>query len=185
MKKTSLSGKKVVVGVTAGIAAYKSCELVRLLVTEGAQVKVVMTQGATRFVTPLTFQALSNHPVGTDIFDLTQESEMGHIQLADEADLIVIAPATADFIAKAAHGLCDDLLSTLLLVTRAPLLMAPAMNVNMYQNAVTQENIQKLKNRGVHFIGPESGDLACGWNGLGRLSDPQKIVEQIKLVIPA
>lgn len=179
-KKLPLSHKNIVLGVTGGIACYKSCEMVRLLDTEGAEVHVVMTRGARQFVTPMTFQALSRNPVRTDIFDLTQESQMSHIQLADKADLLIVAPATADFIAKAAHGLCDDLLSTVLCATKAPILFAPAMNVNMFENKIVQENLATLKKHGYMIIGPDEGPLACGWEGLGRMAEPEVIVREIK-----
>lgn len=179
-KKLSLSGKNIVLGVTGGIAAYKSCEIVRLLTMDGADVHVVMTRGATQFVTPMTFQALSGNTVRTDIFNLTEESEMGHIQLADKADLILIAPATADFIARAAHGMCDDLLSTVVCATKAPVVFAPTMNVNMFENKIVQNNIEKLIKHGYAMIGPSSGSLACGWEGMGRMEEPEMIVGEIK-----
>lgn len=179
-KKAALSGKTLVVGVTAGIAVYKTCEIVRLLVTEGAEVYVVMTEGATRFVTPLTFQALSQNPVRTDIFNLTEESQMGHIELADKADLILVAPATADFMARVAHGMANDLLSTMICATKAPVIFAPAMNVNMFENRITQENILKLKKAGYQMIGPANGSLACGWEGMGRMEEPQTLVDGVK-----
>ncbi|MBI4411103.1 MAG: bifunctional phosphopantothenoylcysteine decarboxylase/phosphopantothenate--cysteine ligase CoaBC [Deltaproteobacteria bacterium] len=179
-KNSSLTGKNIVLGVTGGIAAYKSCEIVRLLTAEGADVHVVMTRGATQFVTPMTFQALSRNTVRTDIFNLTEESEMGHIQLADKADLILVAPATADFIARVAHGICDDLLSTVVCATKAPVLFAPAMNVNMYENKIVQENIATLKRHGYMTIGPATGDLACGWEGMGRMEEPEAIVAEVK-----
>lgn len=182
-KKSGVTDKKILLGVTGSIACYKACDLVRQLRAEGAIVQVVMTKAATQFVTPLTFQALSENKVRTDIFNLTDESEMGHIQLAAWPDLIVIAPVTADFISRVAVGLCDDLLSTLLCVTRAPVLMAPAMNVYMYENAIIQENVAKLKKHGYQFIGPASGDLACGYNGSGRLVEPAEIVSHIKKII--
>ena len=145
MTKKSLSTKKIILGVTGGIAVYKACEIVRGLTTDGADVHVVMTKNATQFVTPLTFQALSKNEVRTDLFSLTEESKMGHIELADSANLVLVAPATADFIAKAAHGMADDLLTTLLLVTRAPIAIAPAMNVHMWENKLVKENMLKLK----------------------------------------
>lgn len=172
--------KNVIVGVTGGIAVYKSCELVRLLATQGMNVHVVMTRSAQEFVTPMTFQALSLNKVHTEIFDLTQESEMGHIQLADNAHCVVIAPATANFIAKAAHGICDDLLSTVLCVTRAPVLMAPAMNVHMYENRIVQNNIRTLEKSGYRMIGPAEGSLACGYEGYGRMSEPADIANEVK-----
>lgn len=179
-KNASLKGKKVVVGVTGGIASYKACELVRLLAADGADVHVVMTRGATQFVTPMAFQALSKNLVRTEIFDLTEESRMGHIELADMADLVVIAPASADFIAKAAHGICDDLLTTILCATRAPVILCPAMNVHMFENQIVQENIARLKKLGWQIVGPAEGDLACGYEGVGRLVEPEEIVTQVK-----
>ena len=174
----NLKNKRVLLGVTGGIAAYKACEIVRLLDKAGAHVHVILTQGGAQFVTALTFQALSKNQVHTELFDLTQESQMGHIKLGDEADLLIVAPATANFLAKAAHGLCDDLLTTILTVTRAPVLLAPAMNVNMYAKPVVKQNLKILKSFGYHFIGPAKGDLACGYEGEGRLEEPQMIVEK-------
>jgi len=174
-----LDGKTVVVGVSGGIACYKACEVVRLLVAAGARVRVVMTAAAQRFVTPLTFQTLAGQPVATDTFDLTQESEIGHIRLADEADAIAIAPATANVIAKLATGLADDLLTTVLLVARAPVVLAPAMNVHMWEHPTVQENLARLVARGAHVVGPTSGWLACGYEGTGRLAEPDDIVEEI------
>jgi phosphopantothenoylcysteine decarboxylase/phosphopantothenate--cysteine ligase len=170
-----LGGRRVVVGVAGGIAAYKAAELVRALVKAGAEVRVVMTEAAQKFITPLTMQALSQHPVATDTFDLTQEATIGHIQLADRAELLVIAPATADVIARLAHGLANDLLTTVALACRAPLLLAPAMNVNMWRHPATQENLKTLVGRGVHTVGPDAGELACGWIGEGRLIEPAEI----------
>lgn len=173
-----LAGRTVVVGVSGGIAAYKSAELVRLLTKAGADVYVVMTDGAQRFITPLTLQTLSGHPVGTDLFDLTQESEIGHISLADRADLLLVAPATANVLAKLSLGLADDLLTTVALACKAPLLVAPAMNVNMWQQPQVQEHANRLRGRGVELCGPEPGELACGWVGAGRMAEPGAIVEQ-------
>jgi phosphopantothenoylcysteine decarboxylase/phosphopantothenate--cysteine ligase len=178
-----LGGRTIVVGVTGGIAAYKACELVRLLAQDGATVQVVMTGNAQQFVTPLTLQALSGRPVATDTFSLTQESEIGHIRLADQADAIVIAPATANVLAKMATGLADDLLSTILLATRAPVVVAPAMNVHMWEHPATRANVATLEGRGVRIAGPGSGSLACGWEGAGRLADPAEIVEAIYTVL--
>ena len=175
--------KNIVVGVCGGIAAYKSCELVRLLVKEGFSVQVVMTKAATEFVGPLTFQALTGKPVFTDLFSLTQESEIGHIQLADRADLFVIAPATADILAKAAHGFAEDILTTTLLATKAPVVFCPSMNVNMYENPVTQRNLNTLRELGKHFVDPEVGELACGWQGNGRLAEPLSILQRIKTIL--
>ena len=173
-----LAGKRVVLGVSGGIAVYKAAELTRLLVKAGAEVRVVMTRAAREFVTPLTFQTLSNHPVATELFDLTQESEIGHIQLAEWADLMVVAPATADLIARFANGMGDDLLTTMALVVRAPILLAPAMNTLMWEHAIVQENVQKLTGLGrVFVVGPGSGFLACKVIGPGRLAEPADILE--------
>ena len=178
-----LDGKTIVVGVTGGIAAYKAAELVRLLVTGGAKVRVMMTRSATEFITPLTLQALSLNPVGTDTFSLTQESEIGHIRMADTADAIVIAPATADVIAKAAVGIGDDLLTTVLLAARCPVAFAPAMNVHMYEHPTVAENLEKLRSRGATIIEPGEGALACGYEGKGRLVDPAAIVIEVERML--
>jgi len=175
----SLVDRRVLVGVSGGIACYKACEVVRGLVQGGARVHVVMTRGAQEFVAPLTFQTLSGHPVATDTFSLTQESEIGHIRLADEAHVVLIAPATANVLAKLAHGIADDLLTTVLLATRAPLVLAPAMNVHMWEHAATQANVRVLVERGAELVGPASGSLACGYEGAGRLADPAEIVEAV------
>lgn len=172
--------KTVVLGVSGGIACYKAVELVRLLVRHGFTVQVIMTRGATEFVTPLTFQTLSGRSVATETFSLTQESEIGHINLADQADLFVIAPATANAIGKIAAGIADDLLTTVVMVTQAPVLIAPSMNIHMYENPILQENIHKLKGLGYHFMEPAEGYLACGYEGKGRLPEPQDIVEEIQ-----
>jgi len=178
-----IAAKTVVLGVAGGIACYKAVELVRLLVREGFAVQVIMTRGAMEFVTPLTFQTLSGRPVATDIFSLTQESEIGHINLADQADLLVIAPATANVIGKIAAGIADDLLTTVVMATQAPVLMAPSMNVHMYENPLLQENIRKLKGLGYHFMEPAEGYLACGYEGKGRLPEPAEIVEEIRRLL--
>jgi phosphopantothenoylcysteine decarboxylase/phosphopantothenate--cysteine ligase len=175
-----LAGKTIVVGVTGGIAAYKAAELVRLLVKDGAFVRVIMTKNAQEFITPLTLQTLSGNPVATETFNLTQESEIGHIRLADTADLILIAPASADVIGKLAHGIADDLLTTVLLATMAPVLVAPAMNVHMYAHPAVQENIRILGQRSYRFIEPSEGFLACGYEGKGRLAEPEDIVEEVR-----
>jgi phosphopantothenoylcysteine decarboxylase / phosphopantothenate---cysteine ligase len=180
-----LAGKTIVVGVTGGIAAYKAAEVVRLLVQKGAAVRVIMTAGACQFITPLTLQTLSNHPVSTSLFDLTQESEIGHIRLADGADAVLVAPATANLVGKLAHGLADDLLSTVLLATRAPLLVAPAMNVHMFENAAVQGNLQLIAERGARVIAPAVGSLACGYEGAGRLPDPAVLVEEVARAVSA
>ena len=164
------AGKKsVVLGVTGSIAAYKSAELTSLLVKQGHEVFVVMTQDATEFISPLTLQTLSKNPVTTSFYDEKENWRPGHIDLADRANLLLIAPATAHVIAELAHGLAGHPLAAIALATRAPILIAPAMNGKMWQNHATQENVEKLKARGVEFIGPEEGMLACGYEGLGRL----------------
>src|SRR5256712_8607109 len=167
-----LEGRTVVVGLSGGIACYKACEVVRQLAQAGARVPVIMTAGAREFVTPLTLQALAGHPVSTDTFSLSEESEIGHIRLADSANAIVVAPATANVLAKLAGGIADDLLTTVLLATRAPVVVAPAMNVHMWQHPATQENVERLRARGVRMVGPASGSPACGYAGDGRLADP-------------
>ena len=180
-----LKDRTIVVGVTASIAAYKAAELVRVLVARGAKVKVMITRGAAEFIAPLTFQTLSGSPVASDLFSLTQESEIGHIRLADTADAIVIAPASADFIAKAALGLADDLPSTVLLATRCPVAFAPAMNVHMYQHPATTENLNRLRARGCAIIEPEQGSLACGYEGVGRLAEPADIADEVERLVCA
>jgi phosphopantothenoylcysteine synthetase/decarboxylase len=161
--------KTIVLGVTGSIAAYKSAELTSLFVKQGHEVFVVMTHDATEFITPLTLQTLSKNPVMTSFYDEKENWRPGHIQLADRANLLVIAPATANFIAELAHGLAGHPLAAIALATRAQILVAPAMNGKMWQNPATKENVEKLKERGVDFIGPEEGMLACGYEGLGRL----------------
>lgn len=176
----ALDGKTIVLGISGGIAAYKAAELVRLLTARGARVHVMMTRNAQEFITPLTMQTLSCNPVATETFNLTQESQIGHIRLADTADLIVIAPATADIIAKAAVGIADDIVTTVLLAARCPVAFAPAMNVNMYNHPTVTDNLARLSARGVRIIDPEEGALACGWEGKGRLCDPAAIVEELE-----
>lgn len=178
-----LTGKTIVLGVTGGIAAYKAAEIVRLLVKDGAIVRVIMTKNAQEFITPLTLQTLSGNPVSTETFSLTQESEIGHIRLADTADLVLIAPATANVIAKLAHGQADDLLTTVLLATTAPVVIAPAMNVHMYAHPLVQENMRKLSSLGYGFVEPTEGFLACGYEGKGRLADPEDIVEEVRAAL--
>ncbi|HEX2767910.1 MAG TPA: bifunctional phosphopantothenoylcysteine decarboxylase/phosphopantothenate--cysteine ligase CoaBC [Geobacteraceae bacterium] len=173
-----LQGIVIVLGVTGGIAAYKAVELLRLLTKAGADVHVIMTRGAMEFVTPLTFQTLSMNPVSTSLFNLLSEREIGHIALADRADLVIIAPATANIVAKLANGIADDMLTTTVMATRAPLLIAPAMNVNMYQSPAYKENEARLKGRGVLFVEPVRGLLACGWEGEGKLQEPRVIFEE-------
>jgi phosphopantothenoylcysteine decarboxylase/phosphopantothenate--cysteine ligase len=171
--------RKILLGVTGGIAAYKSPDLVRRLMEQGAEVQVVMSRGALQFVTALTFQAVSGKPVRDDLWDESSEAAMGHIELARWADEIVIAPATADFIAKLTHGFAEDLLTTLCLATSAPITIAPAMNRQMWANPATQANIRILKERGVRVLGPASGEQACGEVGVGRMLEPMEITAEI------
>ena len=175
-----LKGKKVVLGVTAGIAAYKAAEFVRLLVKEEADVHVVMTQNAQKFIAPLTFQTLSGNPVITDPFALLEDAEIGHIALADLAELVVILPATANLIGKIANGIADDFLSTMVMATRAPVLFVPSMNVNMWENKALQRNIETLLERGCHLLEPGEGELACHWYGKGRLPELTEVIEKME-----
>ncbi|HWB53135.1 MAG TPA: flavoprotein [Tepidisphaeraceae bacterium] len=180
-----LKGRNIVVGVCAGIAAYKSADLVSKLVQMGAGVTVCMTPDASRFVQPLTFQALSGRPVRTEIFDLTDSSDPQHIALTEQADLLVIAPATAHTIAKIAHGFCDDIVSLLASASACPVLLAPAMNNRMWENPATQENVRRLKaNKNYHWVGPEEGWLACRNVGPGRMSEPGRIIEVVEELVP-
>jgi len=176
----TLLHKRILLGVSGGIAAYKSADLVRRLRDRGAEVQVVMTRGGAGFVTPLTFQALSGRPVFTELLDHDAEAGMGHIALARWADLIVVAPATANVIARLAHGMADDLLSTLCLAADVPLLLAPAMNQQMWRAAATADNIATLVNRGVEILGPAQGEQACGETGPGRMLEPTDIVQMIE-----
>lgn len=169
----------VVLGVTGGIAVYKACELLRLLQKRGIDVFVVMTQNACRFVAPLTFETLSGHPVAVDTFDRPQTWEVEHIALAKRADLFLIAPATANIMGKMACGIADDMLSTTVMATRAPVLVAPAMNTGMWENAAVQQNVKTLRARGVEIVAPVSGHLACGDNGAGKLEDVEVIAERV------
>jgi len=176
----ALTGKRILLGISGGIAAYKAAELVRLLTRAGADVRVAMTEAATRFITPLTLQALSGQPVWTDMWDPRVPDNMGHIEHTRDRDLIVVAPATADFMAKVTHGLADDLLSALCVARRCPLMLAPAMNVEMWENAATQRNLQVLQEHGVMLAGPAAGDQACGEVGMGRMLEPAQIVAEIE-----
>ncbi len=176
----TLQGKDIVLGVTGGIAAYKAVEVASRLRKLGAQVFVIMTKNACEFVTPLTFETISNHPVVTDTFERPETWEVEHIALAKRASLFCIAPATANMLAKMAHGIADDMLSTTVLATRAPILVAPAMNTNMWDAEATRENMQVLKKRGVMTVGPGTGFLAEGTSGVGRMAEPQEIVEAIE-----
>ena len=176
----SLKNKNIVLGVTGGIAAYKAAELTRLLIKEGSKVRVVMTEAAQAFITPLTLQALSGEAVRSELFDPAHEAAMGHIELARWADLVLVAPATANLLAKLAHGRADDLLSTLCLATEAPIAVAPAMNQQMWQSDATKDNMKQLQARNVVILGPDSGDQACGETGPGRMLEPAAIVARIK-----
>ena len=178
-----LKGKKVVLGVTGGIAAYKAAEFIRLLVKLEVDVHVVMTENAQKFITPHTFQTLSGNPVVTDPFALLEDAEIGHIALADLAELVVILPATANIIGKIANGIADDFLSTMVMATKAPVLFVPSMNVNMWENKALQKNIQTLLGRGYHLLEPGEGELACHWYGKGRLPELNEVVEKIEDIL--
>lgn len=172
--------KRVLLGVTGSIAAYKAAELVRLFVRNGDEVRVVMTEAAVKFVAPLTFQTLSRYPVSIDAFAQPDQWKPGHISLAEWADLVIVAPATANTLAKMRYGLADNLLTSLLLATRAKIAVAPAMNEGMWLNPATQENIAVLRSRGVQVVNPADGDLACGVKGTGRMAEPSVIFEEVK-----
>lgn len=174
-----LANKHVLLGVTGSIAAYKSAELVRRLREVGAIVRVAMTENAKRFITPLTMQAVSGYPVHEDLFDVHAEAAMGHIELARWADVVLVAPATADFMARLAKGIADDLLTTLCLATRAPIALAPAMNQGMWKHTLTQENLQALTEKKMQIFGPTEGSQACGDAGMGRMIEPAEIVEKL------
>jgi len=169
--------KTVLIGVTGSIAAYKACELVRALTKKGIEAVCVMTKEAREFLTPLTLQALSGNKVYEDMFEAPEKHEIRHISLAERADLIVIFPATANVIAKLAAGICDDLLTCTVVAARCPAILAPAMNTAMYENAITKDNIKRLKKYGFHFIGPSSGRLASGAEGVGRLADIHSVMK--------
>ncbi len=175
-----LTDKRILLIIAGGIAAYKSLELIRRLRERGAWVTPVLTRAAEEFVTPLSVSSLAGEKVYRDLFDLTDEAEMGHIQLSRSADLIVVAPGTADLMAKMAHGMANDMASTLLLATDTPVLVAPAMNVRMWDHPATQRNLAQLKADGVSFVGPNEGDMACGEFGPGRMSEPMEIVQAIQ-----
>jgi len=182
MVMTILFNKRILLGVTGGIAAYKSADLVRRLRERGAQVRVVMSAAACQFITPLTMQALSDNPVHSGLLDHQSEAAMSHIQLARWSDVVLVAPATANFLARLAHGLADDLLSTLCLAADVPLLVAPAMNHQMWRNQATQANAGTLASRGVRLLGPASGDQACGETGPGRMLEPGELVNAVASV---
>ncbi len=180
-----LVGRTVLLVISGGIAAYKALELIRLLRKDGAQVRCILTKGGSEFVTPLSVSALSEHPVYTDLFSLKDESEMGHIRLSREADLVVVAPASADLLAKMANGLADDLASTTLLASNRPILVAPAMNPEMWAKASTKRNISTLRHDGITVVGPASGEMACGETGLGRMLEPPELLETICAALDA
>ncbi len=173
----------IVLGVTGSIAAYKACELTRLFIKNGAAVHVIMTQGATRFVGPLTFRSLSRNPVALDMFAEPDAWVPGHIALAERATALVIAPCTANVLAKLTHGLSDDMLSATALATRAPLIVAPAMNSGMYDHPATQANMRLLAARGATIVEADSGDLACGTTGRGRMAEPEAVYEVVQRII--
>jgi phosphopantothenoylcysteine decarboxylase/phosphopantothenate--cysteine ligase len=179
--------RRILLAISGGIAAYKAPEMVRVLRRAGHEVRCAMTPEAERFVSALSLQAVSGETVRRDLFDAGEEGEIDHIGLADWADLILVAPATANLLAKMAHGLADDLVTAVLLATRAPILVAPAMNVNMWSHPATQANLATLRDRGIAVVGPDAGELACGWEGLGRMSDPTLIAEAVaaELVAPS
>ena len=177
---TDIKGKRILLGLTGGIAAYKAAELTRLLKQAGADVRVVMTEAACRFITPVTMQALSGNTVHTDLWDAGVPNNMAHIELSRDCDAVVVAPASADFLAKLALGLCDDLLSTLCLARACPLLVAPAMNLQMWANPATQRNLNLLRGDGLAILGPASGDQACGEMGMGRMLEAEEIFEDIE-----
>jgi phosphopantothenoylcysteine decarboxylase/phosphopantothenate--cysteine ligase len=178
--KAPLGGREIVVGITGSIAAFKAAEVVSQLVQRGAGVTVVMSAAAAKFVGPLTFQTLTRRRVILDQFDLDSVLDPTHISLADEADLVVVAPATANFLGKAAHGIADDMLTSLLLAVTCPVLVAPAMNDRMWAHPAVQENVATLRKRGFRFVEPESGFLACGTYAKGRLADPARIVAEVE-----
>ncbi|WP_455380131.1 bifunctional phosphopantothenoylcysteine decarboxylase/phosphopantothenate--cysteine ligase CoaBC [Acidihalobacter prosperus] len=177
--QTSLENSKILLGITGGIAAYKACDLTRQLRKAGAEVRVVMTDAATRFVTPLTLQALSGHPVRTGLFEAEAEAGMDHITLARWADIILVAPTTANFMARLAHGMADDLLTTLCIATKAPICLAPSMNHIMWQNPATQHNMAMLIDRGIRLLGPDEGAQACGETGAGRMREPEDLISDL------
>lgn len=170
----------LILGVTGCIAAYKAPEIVRLLVQAGHEVHVVMTAAAAQFVTPLTLQTVSGHPVHQELFQLTETDEISHTSLADRARVVIVAPATAACLARVAHGLCEDLLTTLICATKAPVIFAPAMNTGMWDNRITQENVRRLQSFGYHIIPPAHGELACGHVGVGRLPEPAQLVQALQ-----
>jgi phosphopantothenoylcysteine decarboxylase/phosphopantothenate--cysteine ligase len=185
MDTPALKDKELILAIGGGISAYKSADLCSKLVQAGARVNVVMTEAATKFVAPLTFQALSGRPVQTSAWELQDSSDPQHISLTEKADLMIVAPATMDLLAKVSHGLCDDLVSLMIAAAACPVVFAPAMNNRMWDNSINQENIEKLKRHGYHFIGPEPGWLACRNVGLGRMTEPAEIVQSVSAILLA
>lgn len=180
-----MADKSILLIIGGGIAAYKALELIRTLKKRGIASRCILTRAGSEFVTPLSVSALSGDKVYGELFNLTDEAEMGHIELSRSADLVVVAPATADLMAKAANGLANDLASTTLLATDKPVLMAPAMNVRMWEHKATQRNLTTLKSDGVHLVGPDEGDMACGEFGPGRLAEPDAIADAVESLLNA
>jgi phosphopantothenoylcysteine decarboxylase/phosphopantothenate--cysteine ligase len=183
MEKSNLVGLNILLGVSGGVAAYKAVDLASKITTAGAQVNTVMTENACEFVGPKSFEAVTGLAAYTSMWDTPQQFEISHVSLAEKADIVVVAPATANIIGKAANGICDDLLSTTLCACwQKPVLIAPAMNSNMWNNPAVQQNVEKIKQMGVKLIGPECGRLACGTEGIGRMAEPEDILEQIEKI---
>ncbi len=177
MKKDAVAGRTIVLGVAGSVAAYKACHIASALTQRGGVVYTLMTQEALEFVRPLQFQSLTGKFVATGMFEPAQYAAVEHVRLADVADIVILAPATANLIGKIAGGLADDIVTATVMATRSPVLIAPAMNVKMYENPIVQRNVACLKERGYRFVGPEKGHLACGYEGMGRMSEPEKIIE--------
>ncbi len=178
-----IKGKNIVIGITGGIACYKACEVITHLVREGANVEVIMTKNATEFITPLTIETLSKHKVVVDMFEKKEHIEVEHISLARKADLIAVVPATANIIGKVANGIADDMLSTTIMATRAKVVFAPAMNNEMYNNLIVQDNIAKLRKYGYDFVEPIEGNLACGYRAIGKLANKETIIAKIQKLL--
>lgn len=178
-----LKNKNIIIGITGGIACYKACEIISYLVKEGANVDVIMTKNATEFITPLTIETLSKNKVVTDMFEKKEHIEVEHISLARKADLLLVLPATANIIGKVANGIADDMLSTTIMATTSKVIFAPAMNNEMYNNIIVQDNIEKLKKYGYEFIDPIVGNLACGYKAIGKLAKKETILETIKEIL--
>ncbi len=174
-----MKDKNILIGVTGGIACYKICDVINHLKREGANVDIIMTENATKFITPLTLETLSKSRVVVDMFHEKDHVDVEHISLARKADIVLIAPATANIIGKLANGIADDMLSTTVMATKSPVLIAPAMNNGMYENGIVQDNIKKLKKYGYHFIDPVCGNLACGYKAVGKLADKDKIITSL------